>query len=445
MMLGSFIADGNGNVSGVFDLNCAGLGLAQPPTNVAFNGTYSIQPNGLGTMTITPAANAPFDLSIAISSTGDGRLILNNDERNNYLQNSWGAGAINVQTPADLSLLQIGGSFASGFSGVDPNLNRYAGAGLYLINQTGGLSGSLDTNDNGVLASPLASGMVLSPDPNTGRGTATLLTGGNPTGWAYYVTSANELTFLEVDKLTIPGANLVLQTMLRQATLPFDNTYLKGASVVRTSGLSLSDKQKRRLQGGGTTDVVLGLFTADGNGNASVSLDENNGGTLTQQQVSQGTYSVNVNGQVTLTGFGNGTPPIFYLVDKNEAFVLGQDNSVASGFLVPQANITFSNASAVGTYWGGNYMPVNANVTDSVTEAFADGNGNLTGTSVLSDSTGVRNEIFIGTYSVDSTGRMTLTEAGNPAAILYVISPTRVAMLSATDPNPSVAVLGSTN
>jgi len=453
-MVGSFVADGNGNVTGVVDLNCANLTPnTGPPTNVTFKGTYSIQPNGLGTMTIIPTLNAPFDLSLAISSTGGGRLILNNESSNCgglnngcYLPMSWGAGAINVQNPADVSLQQIGGSYASGFSGVDPSLNRYAGAGMYLINQLGRLSSTFaDANDNGVLSSPLTSGVLFTPDPNTGRGTAKFISGGLQTNWVYYVTSANELTFMEVDNLlTTPGANLVLQTMLRQATLPFGNSTLNGVSVVRTSGLSHTDKQKRRLQGGGTTDVVLGLFTADGNGNGSVSLDENNGGTLTQQTY-QGTYSVAPSGRVTLTGFGNGTPPIFYLVNQNEAFVLGQDSSVASGFLVPQGGAPFSNASATGAYWGGNYMPVTMNVTDSVTMAFTDGAGNLTGTNVTSGSSGLGGGSFNGTYSVDATGRMTLMENGNLAAILYVISPTRVAMLPAMDMNPSVAVLGSTN
>jgi hypothetical protein len=90
-------------------------------------------------------------------------------------------------------------------------------------------------------------------------------------------------------------------------------------------------------------------------------------------------------------------------------------------------------------------MPVTANVTDSVTWAFAYGIGNLNGTNVTSDSTGVGGGNFSGNYSIDSTGRMTLMKSGNLAAILYVISPTRVAMLPAMDMNPSVAVLGSRN
>jgi hypothetical protein len=460
MMAGSFVADGNGNVTGVLDLNCSNLPPnTSPPTNVSFKGTYSIQPNGLGTMTITPTLNAPFDLSVAISSTGNGRLTLQNESSNCggimgggcYLPSAWGAGAINVQNPADLQQYPAG-NFASGFSGVDPTLNRYAGAGAYQIGQSQlVVSNDAFFIDNGTEKPLLVRGSLISLDPNTGRGVAPLIVNGASTHWIYYVTSANQLTFLSIDPISSP-ANLVLQTMLMQSTSAFDDTYLNGGSVIRTSGLAQSSKNKqRRLQGGGTTDVVLGLFTGDGKGGYTASLDENNGGTLTQQQTSQGTYAVNPDGLVT---FNNLQPlPLLYLVNKNEAFELGsvlgsmdgQDLSVSSGFLAPQTGAPFSTASATGTYWGGNYMPVTMEVTDSVTTAFADGMGNLTGTNVTSNSMGIGGGNFSGTYSVDGTGRMTLTESGSLSAILYVISPTRVALLPANDPNPSVAVLGSTN
>jgi hypothetical protein len=471
LMAGSFVAtpntpfDGNGTVSGLFDLNCSNLGAVNS-LDVGFTGTYSVQPNGLGTMTVSPILpqSPPFHLSVAISSTGNGRLVFNS-ESSSYLPNAWGAGGINVQNPADLQQFPVG-NFASGFSGVDPSLNRYTGAGAYQIDQTQKVnSNDAFIVDNGTEKPLLVNGLLTSLDPNTGRGGASLILNGALTHWIYYVTSANQLTFLSIDPITSP-TNLVLQTMLKQSTSAFDATYLKGTSVVRTSGLAQSSKNKRRPQGGGTTDVVLGLLTGDGmgsscdngmgsGGNYGVSLDENNGGTLTQQQASQGAYCVFPDGLVTFLD-NNGKPkplPLFYLVDKNEAFELGsvlgsmdgQDLSVASGFLAPQTGAPFSTASATGTYWGGNYMPVTMNVTDSVTTAFADGNGNLTGTNVTSGSGGIGGGALNGTYSVDGKGRMTLTEGGNLAAILYVISPTRVAVLPAMDPNPSVAVLGSTN
>ena len=54
------------------------------------------------------------------------------------------------QNPAAFSFQQIAGNFASGFSGVDSSLNRLAGAGAYTIDQTGKVTGTIDSNENGV-------------------------------------------------------------------------------------------------------------------------------------------------------------------------------------------------------------------------------------------------------------------------------------------------------
>jgi hypothetical protein len=455
VMAGSFVADGNGHLSGVLDANCSNLGAIQP-LNVSFTGSYSIQPNGLGSITITPTMNAPLHLSVAIASTANGRLVLQN-ESTSYLPHAWGTGAINVQNPADLSLAALVGNYASGFSGVDPSLGRLAGAGAYQIVQNVGnsyqllSSGEANVNDAGTITGQNTSGGTLQQtpfDPTTGRGAASLIINGITTHWIYYATSANDLTFLSSDPITSP-ANLVLQTMRRQSTSMFDKTYLNAAGVVATSGLTQTarrNQQRQRLGSSGTTDAVVGLFTADGAGNASVSLDENKGGIL-GRDTANGTYSVDPTGLVTLTGFGSGAP-ILYLVDKNEGFVLGQDSSVAFGYLAPQSGSPFSSASAIGTYWGGNYLPATMDVTDSVVWSFADGMGNLNGTINYSGPGGTGSKNFTNTYSVDSTGRMMLFNGQNNLVdILYVISPTRVAMLpaAATDTDPSFSVFGSTN
>jgi hypothetical protein len=428
LMVGSFVADGNANINGLLDLNCTG---GQPVLHLNFTGTYSIQSNGLGTITMTPTLNPPFHLSVAISSTGDGRLALQN-ESSSYLPTAWGSGAIRLQNPADLSLQQIAGNFASGFSGADSALNRYAGAGAYQINATGNVQGSVDTNDAGMTQNSIpTAGTLQAPDPNTGRGFAIFVTSGITTNWVYYITSANEVSFLSKDPLS-SAAPLLLRTMLRQSSGSFDNTSLNGVSVLRTSGIAQS-----------LPDIVLGLFTTDGAGNGSISYDENKGGTLSQQQTAQGTYTVASNGRVALTGFGSSTPPLFYLVQKNQAFVLSQDASVASGFFLQQSGSPFTNASAIGNYWGGTFMPVTAGVTDSVAMAFSDSNGNLTGTINTSGPTGTGTQSLMATYQIDSTGRAVLS--GVPAAIMYVISPTQVALLPAADPNPAGSAMGSTN
>src|SRR5208337_3757415 len=305
LMVGSFVADGNGNIVGLLDLNCSG---GSPVLHLNFTGSYSIGANGLGTITLTPTLNPPFHLSVAMESTGNGRLALQN-ESGSYLPNAWASGAIRVQNPGALSLQQIAGNFASGFSGADSSLGRYAGAGVYAINATGNIQGTVDTNDAGTLLNSIpTAGTLLTLDPSTGRGTAKFVTGGITTNWMYYVTSANELSFLSVDGVS-GGANLVQQTMLRQSSASFDNTSLNGVSVVRTSGVAQSQsKSKRKGPASSVPDILVGLLTTDGNGNGSISYDENVGGTLNQQQTAQGAYSVASNGRVTLTGFGNGAP-----------------------------------------------------------------------------------------------------------------------------------------
>jgi hypothetical protein len=442
LMTGSFVADGSGNISGgVLDLNSAG---GAPHANVSFKGTYSLQPNGLGTMSITPTLNKTMTFAIAVASTGGGRLVLNN-ESNSYLPNTWGSGTIQVQNPTASSLQQIAGSYAAGSSGVDPSLNRFAAASAFQIDQTGRLTGFTDTNDNGTVSNNVPTAASLfAPDPTTGRGTAMFVTKGVLTHWVYYVTSANDLAFLSIDPITSP-ANLLQQRVLRQGLASFANSSLSGVSVLSSSGIAQSQNGQKRAPAAGVPDVVLGLLTTDGNGGGSASIDQNDGGTLTQQETSQGAYSVAANGRVTLTGFGSNTPPVLYLVNQNQAFLVGQDNTVASGYIEPQSGLPFSTASVIGEYWGGSIMPATASVTDSVTGAFADGNGNLTGTTSTSGSGGTGSAPLTATYSVDATGRITLTENGIVTEILYVVSPTRTVVLPATDPNPALAVWGSTD
>ena len=144
----------------------------------------------------------------------------------------------------------------------------------------------------------------------------------------------------------------------------FSNTYLNGAGVVELNGLS-----------SGKATATVGLFTADGNGNATVSLDENVGGVFSGQQTDSGTYSVAGYGRVTLGGGFSNNPPILYLVDQNQGFVVGQDNSVSSGQLEAQTGAPFNNGLIIGSFWGGTETPASFGVINAVSWLFPDGNG----------------------------------------------------------------------
>lgn len=425
-VVGSFVADGTGVItSGVLDENTTAA--AKPA--VMFTGTYAIQPNGLGTMTLNLSPSGVFNFSVSVFSTGTathGSLVLPGPAPAPV-----GSGVFKAQSPAT-TLDQLIGTFASGFSGIDHSITREAGAGAYQI--AGGsphlLSGTADINDGGSLKTSTWNPSALpTPDPGTGRGFATLLIDGNLTHWVFYVVSANELTLLPVDPISA-SPFVGVQSMLRQATAAFDVTYLKGNSVIENTGITSQP----------ATDVVLGLLTADGAGTATSSTDENAGGVVTQQKAGQATYTVQANGRVVFTGFG-ANPPIVYLVNTNQGFIVGQDSGVGSGQLEPQSGSPYTNAAFLGNYWGGTVTPALAAVTNTVSWLFPDGNGTAIGTSAPGGDLGF-------TYTIDATGRGVASVDGWPLAIFYIVSPTKVALLplpsEPSDTNPALGI-GTSN
>jgi hypothetical protein len=266
-------------------------------------------------------------------------------------------------------------------------------------------------------------------DTTTGRGAVTLTFSGDPslTHWAFYVTSANEITFLPTDSIGVNPPFIGLQTMLRQATATFDQTYLNGISVLEADSATAGSPP--------TSSVALGLFTADGAGNASVSLDTNTAGTA-GQTVQSGTYTVAADGKVSLSSSLGDHPPILYLVNTNQAFVVGTDNSVTSGYLEPQSGNPFSNVAFISSYWGGTETPAVASAADSVSWWFPDGNGNYIGCTPKGCNPSSN---LAGTYQIDATGRGVTT--GTPSAeIFYVVSPNKVVVISTTDTSPALSV-----
>ena len=189
----------------------------------------------------------------------------------------------------------------------------------------------------------------------------------------------------------------------------------------------------------------MGLLTTDGNGNGSASIDQNDGGTLTQLH-SSGTYTVAANGRVTLSSSFGTNPPIFYLVDHNQAFVVGTDNFVTSGILDTQSPSQFTNASILGTYLGGTVAPALSSDTNAVSSAFADGNGDVNLSENTSGPSGPGSSQLAGTYQVDGTGRAELTLNGSPAGVIYIISSQKFIVLpSSTGPVLSTFARGAIN
>jgi hypothetical protein len=170
-------------------------------------------------------------------------------------------------------------------------------------------------------------------------------------------------------------------------------------------------------------------------------FDQNTAGTLAQQQIAGGQYKVNpLNGRVLLAGFG-GTPPVLYLVNQNQAFLVGTDGNVTSGVLAPQAagttGVPLSNVSVLGAYVGGSVLPTLPALTNQVDWLFSDGNGNINISQDSSGPGGPQTNQFAVTYQVDATGRAPVESnpGGTLQGILFVVTPTQIIILS-TDANP---------
>jgi len=316
----------------------------------------------------------------------------------------------------------------------------------------------LDIDDGGSLSSETFTGAFNGYQNDTSRGIAgfTFSKSGR-LFYAFYLVSSsdhkqNELIVVSTEPASQPAA-LTLWDLLPQPNLPagWNNSYLANTTVAQ---LNAHDTN-------GAVDVTSGLFTGQGvsghtctsgqNGKpqsdpATLNFDENQGGTSSLNQTSTGTYCVDkTTGRVTLTAFNTGpftVPPVFYMVKGGQAFVVGTDPAVTSGYLEQQTASSFSNSSIIGSYAGGTVAPITSGVTNAVTWLFADGGGNINGTSNTSGPGGPAQQNFAYTYAVDNTGRTVVQQNGKAIGIAYVISPQKFVLLPTTDPNPALSIFG---
>jgi len=449
IMGGAFVADGNGNITGgELDLNngsgepivnCAqSVGSGPQQQTITTGSVYSIDPIGTGTLTLV-TNSATYNFHIAIRADGSGSLIQDNTD-----PNTRGSGIIKVQTPG-VTLAEIEGSFAVGILGSDPTDNRYSAAGQYsLTNPNGDLSPiTLDLNDGGTVSQVVFHGTLSTTLDTFGRGCfVDLSSNGQVYTYTYYIITGNELLIVSTDP--VGGSNsapLTLWSTTRQiAGIGFSNTVLSGSTVIQMSGRDTN----------GAADVLAGLFVGQGvSGHtcqsnqydpATFNFDQNQGGTVSQQQSMQGTYCVDANtGRVSLTGFNGewqNTPPIFYVAGSDPGFIVGTDTAVSSGNLTKQIGGAFTNASLTGLYAGGTYSPTIPTAVDSVAVLFANGAGQITGTQFTSAPGGPGGPTNLTlAYSVDSTGRVVVQQSGTDYAFFYVVSATQFVMVPAgTDP-----------
>ena len=374
--IGSFTADGAGNISaGLAD--SLDLSSTQGSSQISVTGgSYSIQSNGRGTLTLQ-SANGSLRFSLALQSTSTGYLVQTDLSASS-------SGSFTLQSPANFSVNALTNHFAFDFSGV--TFVPSTAAPISLIGEfnadgAGTISGGVMDTNNGNLqpsgATPITPGTYSMDSTGAGsafgRGTMTL----NGYTFAFYIIDSTHIVVMEEDKLGGSAGDAFLQS----SSVPTQNSQFNGSFVYLQSGAS--------VKGALGPVVRVTRLTSDGNGNlGSISLDDNNNGRYTHvsqgSNISKATYSMDSansgsgRGTLTFTDSGTGTyTNVFYLVSLSQGFIqVTSTGIIDDGPLMAQSPGPFALSGLTGNFvfhWRGEQLGVNTAIPleETYTGAYA--------------------------------------------------------------------------
>jgi Fe-S cluster assembly iron-binding protein IscA len=433
---GSFVADGDGNVTaGVEDINR----ISGPSTNLAFTGTYSVAGDNRGILVIKNAKGT-FTYTFALGANGNRAHMVEADE-----SGIRGSGVMERQTTADFSPFALNGGFALSLVGADAGGARL-GALASIFPGGEFVSGSaIDVNDGGETLATITGFNGSFTIAANGRGTMALSIAGFGSGtfnFAIYIISSTEFYLVSTDPLS--GGNPIFGgTAFSQTGSPFVDSSFKGNSTFYETGVSNH-----------APDVSAGLMTFDGNGAVIVGYDENEGGFAQIANEAAGTYTVSANGRTTINLTNTQThaisTAIMYGISQNTAFIMDTSGSVRSGYLetlVVQPR--FGDSDIVGRYTMGTAEAV-AGASPLTTGALNfNGNGNVSG-NIDQDLTGstALNQLLNGTYAIppsstNGRGNMLLSLPQSQTFGIWLATYGRAygIPLDASDTEPSIVIL----
>lgn len=462
---GSFTA-GGGTLGGTEDTNQGGS-----PNTVTtqrnFTGSYSIGPDGRGTMQFCENSS-PSCPAGSTSTSAFFRIVVVSPNQAEIVEvpPSGNLTAGGEMISQDSSVFGAGtqnlsGTYSYSFSGISTTATEESVVGDFVANGFGAIGagsvnpttvpGEMDTEIGG--QSPLQTALPATTYaiPSSGRGTITL----NGLNFSFYPVSASRAKFIEIDTAssstpTTPASILVGDAYLQQTTLSCGWTLnaLNNSAVFETSGAS-----------SGVAIADVGIFTPSNSGATgtagSPSIDENSGGTVSSQvgTLPSGSYTMDPCGRGSLT-IGSHTYT-FFIISATDA-VLQESTSgiVAHGMLVPSQAGTFANGSYAFRLSGTDTAGAGGNREDFLGQLTSAGSGpTLAGTLDLNDFGAAQTGVAIGNGTYQATpaatfrGTMTLPLATIPGAttrnlVLYMVSPTLFYALDA-DPSPAGAAIGA--
>jgi hypothetical protein len=438
---GNFTANGSGTIqSGQLDSNRSG-GTLGVFTGSSITGTYSIGSDGRGTMqlivTNSKGAISITNYILAEDSGGNFHMIENDTVGT---PQTHGSGIIKPVSSGGLSAATFSGNYVFELDGQD-NLGK--SEVLVGVMHADGVSqltpGMFDVNDGGTYSPAVPVTGSFQVGQNNSKGIL-FLTYQIPASaqviaeYTFYLVSPNDIFLMAIDPTDATHPRLGGELFLQRPGTTFDATALNGISEATDSGLD-----------GSNATVLAGLLTGNGSSGASVSYDQNDGGTVTLNNTTTGTYIADpsTNGRMAFTGLG-GPFAAAYLTAPNQGILIGSDPAVSYGSLDAQTSTApFSSSSILGGYTLSaetTLDPATVNIVGQFDSL--NGNGSMTGILDEADNDGTPHTdqtVVIPNYVVGPTGRGTMqvgSTVGLPSTmVFYVVSPGSFVGIS-TDANP---------
>lgn len=403
--IGSFVADGNGHLTGLIDMN--GANGSYRYINQGFSGSYQVNPSDNRGQIVFTLPNGNWNFRFAINSTGTKGHLLLFESSGRY-----GSGVFKRQTTADFSLSSLNGDYAMGMAGMSAmGDERNALVGRMHVDGTGVISAtSLYVCNTGGPATYMtfdaSAAMSASTGMSSGRGTIFFSAGGQNPHFSFYLVDSTEAYLIRIDTIG-DNAPPYVGGALKQVGGPYTPASFTGNSVFYTTGIVSQTVVK--------AGVMIGQFTMNGSTGSAV-YTYNYGGSIFSGQ-SGINATVYTNGRVLLNILSNSY--VAYLVAPNTGFLLQIDDPgtmVMFGFFEAQTGGPFSDASLSGEFFGGAIAPSTAGVGygngiqiydanrnwSGIGNTIAPGNGmqpdtQVAGTYIFTDgATGAAN--WLGTY-----------------------------------------------
>jgi large repetitive protein len=443
--VGSFIADGKGNItSAIVDCNSPN-GSAQAVPLSGSLGSYAVGVDHRGTLTLNFASTAlcgftSRTIAFALSSLNNsgvatvGRLV--EFDYTTATPDDVGSGVMYLQQSAAFALSSIKGPYAFQLIGQNTTPGtRVVETGSVTADGAGNLNpGELDLNSNGIGTNTAFTGTLTTDPANTttfGRlnlSCTSCSAVGAAGHEAVYIISANQALIITTDVEFSDG--LMSGEMQSQSSTSFANSDLKGTAVFYLEDVGNT---------AGDARATLGLASFDGAGNLTVvSQDKNDSGVHTSKTNQTGlTYAVTANGRLTIAGANS--PLGGYLLSPTSAFLMETSGGTNAGFVEVQSGGPFSAASVSGNYIFGVAPPaVPASVFSSgIATSTVAGTLNVTSDESSLFGLALDQAITATGFNVASNGVGT----DSVGDVIYMISPAKAVLINVSTPTPDVVII----